>query len=80
MKQTIKTDHVFGVLHLNQAKLEEYRRNGVMLDVHVWGALIVESGISPDLFKSVVRSLEVTGFVSGWDSILGSHHFGVSHG
>jgi len=70
MRSSIKTSRVFGVLHLTQAKLEEYRRDGVVLDIHVWGALIVEAGISPVLFKSVVRSLNVTGFVSGWDSIL----------
>jgi len=59
-----------GTVCLTRTFLEEIRQMGANLVIKVVGLVIFEKEVTPELARATIQSIEVTGCLLGWSSLL----------
>jgi len=70
MNATIQQTSSTGILLLTRTLLEEYRRAGIALAIRAMGMVIIEPSVTPDLARDTIHSIDLDGFLLGWDSLI----------
>jgi Arc/MetJ-type ribon-helix-helix transcriptional regulator len=58
---TVRNSYSLGVLVYNHKDLEELRKNGKKLSIHVLGMLTLASSITPELALETIESISIRG-------------------
>jgi|WetSurMetagenome_2_1015567.scaffolds.fasta_scaffold278182_3 hypothetical protein len=69
-KDIIQKSRTWGVTLLTRKMLEEYRKAGTQLVIQVVGLLIIDKDVNKELARATIQSLDVTGMIMGWESII----------
>jgi hypothetical protein len=68
--EMVQKSKTWGVLLLTRKMLEEYRQAGTQLVIQVVGMLIIDKDVNKELARATIQSLDVTGMIMGWESII----------
>lgn len=60
-KSVVRQQLDLGISHFTQARLEEVRASGEMLDIRVLGLATIAPNVEPELARATIRSLTVLG-------------------
>jgi hypothetical protein len=70
MKAAVQKTRSVGILLLTRPLLEEYRSAGICLAIRSLGMVIIDPAVTPELARETIHSLDLTGVLLGWKSML----------